>query len=288
MVRADGSGAHDSGVIHGRPQQLDACLHGLSGDVDDGSAIRAPAGRSRRCGPRVRSTCPRSAASSSAASRFRPRRSESSRPSVGTSVSTRMRCAPDTAWQRQPWPSRSIRRPLPGRRSGSTQKLLPQANGTRLPKAGSNSCRVVRLSPTRRCARTGRHALGELEIRSPSLLDGYVGDDASPLTSDGWLQTADLAHVRDGDVFIAGRTDDVLIVAGRNLDARALDALVEGHPACRPGNAACCLGRHRALRRRARAQHSGTGTRGAPGRCPRDTRSARPAVRRRTVRRGLH
>ena len=87
---------------------------------------------------------------------------------------------------------------------------------------------------------TGRHALGELEIRSPSLFDGYVGDDAAPLTSDGWLQTADLAHVRDGDVFIAGRTDDVLIVAGRNLDARALDALVEGHPACRAGNAACC------------------------------------------------
>ena len=86
---------------------------------------------------------------------------------------------------------------------------------------------------------SGDTALGELEIRSHSLLDGYVGDGGPPLTADGWLHTADLAYVRDGDVFIAGRTDDVLIVAGRNIDARTLDTVVAAHPACRPGNAAC-------------------------------------------------
>ena len=86
---------------------------------------------------------------------------------------------------------------------------------------------------------TGPGPLGELEIRSPSLLSRYVGDESSPLTADGWLHTADLACIRDGEVFIAGRTDDVIIVAGRNIDARALDALAGSHPACRPGNVAC-------------------------------------------------
>ncbi len=85
----------------------------------------------------------------------------------------------------------------------------------------------------------GGTPMGELELRSPSLLSGYVGDPSSPVSADGWLHTADLAYLRDGEVFIAGRTDDVLIVAGRNIDARALDALVQAHPACRPGNAAC-------------------------------------------------
>ncbi len=85
---------------------------------------------------------------------------------------------------------------------------------------------------------TGDAPLGEIEIRSPSLLTGYVGA-SSPLTADGWLHTADLGYVRNGAVFIAGRTDDVLIVAGRNIDARALDQVVGAHPACRPGNAAC-------------------------------------------------
>ena len=86
---------------------------------------------------------------------------------------------------------------------------------------------------------SGGGDVGELEIRSGSLLDGYVGDEASPLTDDGWLHTADLGHMRDGNVYIAGRSDDVLIVAGRNIDARAMDALVAAHPACRPGNTAC-------------------------------------------------
>ena len=86
---------------------------------------------------------------------------------------------------------------------------------------------------------SGDGDVGELEIRSGSLLDGYVGEEASPLTDDGWLHTADLGHLRHGDVYIAGRSDDVLIVAGRNIDARAMDALVAAHPACRPGNTAC-------------------------------------------------
>ena len=85
----------------------------------------------------------------------------------------------------------------------------------------------------------GTSPLGELEIRSPSLLEAYLGSESSPLTEDGWLHTADLGHLRNGEVFVAGRTDDVLIVAGRNIDARELDALVTSHPACRPGNAAC-------------------------------------------------
>jgi fatty-acyl-CoA synthase len=38
---------------------------------------------------------------------------------------------------------------------------------------------------------------------------------------------------------VVGRTDDVFVAAGRNLDARALDDLVGNHPGCRLGNAAC-------------------------------------------------
>ena len=85
----------------------------------------------------------------------------------------------------------------------------------------------------------GSEPLGELELRGPSLLSNYVPDDTPASTADGWFRTADLAHIRDGSVCLAGRTDDVLIVAGRNLDARALDAVVWTQAVCRPGNAAC-------------------------------------------------
>jgi len=85
----------------------------------------------------------------------------------------------------------------------------------------------------------GGRPLGELELRGPSLLSHFVPDEVPALTEDGWFRSADLAHLDDGSVCIAGRTDDVLIVAGRNFDARALDALVGTQVVCRPGNAAC-------------------------------------------------
>lgn len=85
----------------------------------------------------------------------------------------------------------------------------------------------------------GGRPLGELELRGPSLLSHFVPDDGPALTDDGWFRSADLAHLRNGTICIAGRTDDVLIVAGRNLDARALDAVVSSQGSCRPGNAAC-------------------------------------------------
>jgi acyl-CoA synthetase (AMP-forming)/AMP-acid ligase II len=86
---------------------------------------------------------------------------------------------------------------------------------------------------------TGDKAFGELELRGPSLLSHFVPDERPALTEDGWFRSADLVHLHNGAVCIAGRTDDVLIVAGRNLDARALDAFVSAQAVCRPGNAAC-------------------------------------------------
>lgn len=86
---------------------------------------------------------------------------------------------------------------------------------------------------------SGGGALGELEVRSPSLLSRYVGSDTPALTDDGWFHTADLATVRGGSVFVVGRTDDVFVIGGRNLDARSLDAAAASHPVCRPGNVAC-------------------------------------------------
>ncbi len=88
---------------------------------------------------------------------------------------------------------------------------------------------------------SGDQAVGELEIKSPSLLTRYVGEAKAPVMADGWLHTADLVHLGDDDVFIVGRTDDVFVIAGRNIDARELDAVASSHPATRPGNAAAVL-----------------------------------------------
>jgi acyl-CoA synthetase (AMP-forming)/AMP-acid ligase II len=61
--------------------------------------------------------------------------------------------------------------------------------------------------------------LGRLRLRGPSMCRGYLGDTASPFDQEGWLETSDLGLVEGDNLYIVGRTDDVLVVAGRNIFA---------------------------------------------------------------------
>jgi long-chain acyl-CoA synthetase len=58
---------------------------------------------------------------------------------------------------------------------------------------------------------------GELQLRAPSVFDGYVNDlDATAAaTEDGWYRTGDLVEIAaDGEVKIVGRLKDVLKTSG--------------------------------------------------------------------------
>jgi acyl-CoA synthetase (AMP-forming)/AMP-acid ligase II len=78
--------------------------------------------------------------------------------------------------------------------------------------------------------RAGRPGeLAPLQVASPSLATGYLAD--AELTGrhfrDGWLLTDDLGFVSDeGEVYVVGRSDDVVVVAGRNLYAPALEQAI--------------------------------------------------------------
>ncbi|TDB90323.1 AMP-binding enzyme [Actinomadura sp. KC216] len=71
--------------------------------------------------------------------------------------------------------------------------------------------------------------VSELLVRSPSLAAGYHGDPertASRFTARG-LRTGDLGFVHDGEVFLAGRADDVISVGGRNVNLREVELAVD-------------------------------------------------------------
>ncbi|MGZ4722765.1 MAG: AMP-binding protein [Ilumatobacteraceae bacterium] len=66
--------------------------------------------------------------------------------------------------------------------------------------------------------------VGRIELQSRSLLTSYVG--MSPEASgfaDGWYLTGDLGFVEGGELFVLGRTDDVLVVGGQNHYAPDLE-----------------------------------------------------------------
>lgn len=77
----------------------------------------------------------------------------------------------------------------------------------------------------------------ELHVRTPSLAKGYFGN--AGLTGerfrDGAFATRDLAFVRDGWLYPAGRVDDMLSLGGRKVYASEVEAAVDGLAGVRRG-----------------------------------------------------
>ena len=53
---------------------------------------------------------------------------------------------------------------------------------------------------------------GRLEFRGPSATSGYFRNEAKTraLFHDGWLDTGDRAYIADADLFVTGRTKDII------------------------------------------------------------------------------
>jgi acyl-CoA synthetase (AMP-forming)/AMP-acid ligase II len=111
---------------------------------------------------------------------------------------------------------------------------VPAGSGTATPMVSvGRACNGVEV----RLGEPGR--LSEIHLRSPSLASGYYADPerTSERFRDGEFSTGDLGFERDGELYIVGRSDDLLSVAGRNVYARELEAEVERFESVRSG---CC------------------------------------------------
>ncbi len=73
--------------------------------------------------------------------------------------------------------------------------------------------------------------VGEVLVRSPTVMLGYLGIDSGPVDSDGWLHSGDLGHLSaDGYLFIDGRTKDMVIRGGENIACPHVEAALLRHP----------------------------------------------------------
>lgn len=79
--------------------------------------------------------------------------------------------------------------------------------------------------------------VGEIELSSSFLFDGYLNrPEATALAlRSGRYRTRDLGFLHDDHVFILGRTDDLLIVHGRNYFAHEVEAVVNDVPGIKAG-----------------------------------------------------
>lgn len=81
--------------------------------------------------------------------------------------------------------------------------------------------------------------VGEIRVTGPSLFAGYRGRArGSHFDSDGAYRTGDLGFIDDGEIFVCGRTKDVIIVRGRNVLPQDIERCVSGIDGVRDGNVA--------------------------------------------------
>ncbi len=72
--------------------------------------------------------------------------------------------------------------------------------------------------------------IGEVRIQGPGVFAGYWRDSQATASGlqNGWLCTGDLGFLADGELYLTGRTKDVLILRGHNLMPHELEWLAEG------------------------------------------------------------
>lgn len=79
-----------------------------------------------------------------------------------------------------------------------------------------------------------RH-VGELAVQSDCMLSGYYRrDDLQPFR-DGWYLTGDRGYLADGEVYVVGRSKDLIINAGKNIYPQDIEALVNTVPGVHAG-----------------------------------------------------
>jgi acyl-CoA synthetase (AMP-forming)/AMP-acid ligase II len=79
--------------------------------------------------------------------------------------------------------------------------------------------------------------VGEVAVRSDSMLTGYYKrPDLDPFR-DGWYLSGDRGYLADGEIYIVGRSKDLIINAGKNVYPQDIEAIVNTVPGVHAGRA---------------------------------------------------
>jgi acyl-CoA synthetase (AMP-forming)/AMP-acid ligase II len=117
----------------------------------------------------------------------------------------------------------------PGRRKlGSVGRPLGVAMRICRPGSGSEGG----LAPSREVLEdVAPGAIGEICIRGPGVIGGYLGDQDSEAFVDGWLRTGDLgAFDEEGYLFIKGRLREAILRGGETIAPREVEEVLLAAP----------------------------------------------------------
>jgi fatty-acyl-CoA synthase len=78
--------------------------------------------------------------------------------------------------------------------------------------------------------------VGAIVARGPSVMQGYFENPEATADAlrDGWLFTGDLGYMADGELFVCGRTKDLIVRQGRKYHPPDLESAISDLPGVRP------------------------------------------------------
>jgi long-chain acyl-CoA synthetase len=80
----------------------------------------------------------------------------------------------------------------------------------------------------------GDGEVGELQIRGPLVMNGYLGNAAATaevLSEDGWLSTGDVVRIEaDGNIYVIDRAKDLILTSGNNVYPAEIERVIGDLP----------------------------------------------------------
>lgn len=88
-------------------------------------------------------------------------------------------------------------------------------------------------------AKLPEREVGEIVFNGPSVTKGYFHNTEATAATwrDGWLHTGDLGYLADGELFVCGRSKELIIIRGANYYPHDIEWAVRDLPGIKRGNA---------------------------------------------------
>ncbi|MCY1015832.1 AMP-binding protein [Pyxidicoccus sp. MSG2] len=86
----------------------------------------------------------------------------------------------------------------------------------------------------------GERVRGHIEFQGPSMTSGYYNNPVATMKvlRGGWMDSGDLGYLADGELYVTGRSKELIIKAGRNLYPSEIEEVVGEVPGVRKGRVA--------------------------------------------------
>jgi fatty-acyl-CoA synthase len=123
----------------------------------------------------------------------------------------------------------------------SAHRIVPLAEDTAGALSFTSSGRPLPNQQIRIITGSGENAsrdsVGEIAIHSDCLFTGYYNrpDLSAQAFVNEWYCTGDLGFLLDGELYVAGRKKDLLIVGGENIYPQDIEEIVGSHPSIHDG-----------------------------------------------------